>query len=117
MQLANYLGAHVTAVCDTNNVETVRSLNVDEVIDYLRDDFTGNFVLARWTARFGDRKVMFPVPPRITKADVLLLKEHMEAGRYRAVIDRSYPLADVVEATRHVETEQKTGNVVLRVAG
>ena len=45
----------------------------------------------------------------------MLIKELIEAGRYRAVIDRSYPLEDVIEATRYVETEQKTGNVVLRV--
>jgi NADPH:quinone reductase-like Zn-dependent oxidoreductase len=70
-------------------------------------------MLALWTARFGDKKVMFKLPPRYTKQDVLLLKELIEAGRYRPVIDRCYPLEDVVEASRYVETEQKTGNVVL----
>jgi len=50
-----------------------------------------------------------------TKKDVLFLKELVEAGRFRPVIDRSYPLQDVVEATRYVETEQKVGNVVLTV--
>ena len=77
--------------------------------------------------RYGDPDVLRiedierPVPKedevlvRIHATNVLLLKELIEAGRYRAVIDRSYPLEDVVEATRYVETMQKTGNVVLTV--
>jgi NADPH:quinone reductase-like Zn-dependent oxidoreductase len=60
--------------------------------------------------------VVFPIP-RYTKKDVLFLKELIEAGRYRAVIDRCYPLEDVIEATRYVETKRKTGNVVLTVNG
>ena len=76
-----------------------------------------NPMLALWTSRIGDKKVMFSIPPRYTKKDVLFLKELIEAGRYRAVIDRCYPLVDVVEATRYVETEQKTGNVALTING
>jgi len=84
---------------------------------YLATDGLQNLILALWTSRIGDKKVIFSIPPRYTKKDVLFLKELIEAGRYRAVIDRCYPLEDVVEATRYVETEQKTGNVVLTING
>jgi NADPH:quinone reductase-like Zn-dependent oxidoreductase len=154
VQLARYFEADVTAVCNTKNLEIVRSLGADRVIDYTQEDFTKNgqtydvifdavgkqtfgrckgslrsggsylatdglqnLMLALWTARFGDKKVKFQIPPRYTKKDILFLKELIEAGKYRAVIDRCYPLEDVVEATRYVETEQKTGNVVLTVSG
>jgi NADPH:quinone reductase-like Zn-dependent oxidoreductase len=83
---------------------------------YLATDHLTNLVLALWTSRVGDKKVVFPIPPRYTKQDVVFLKGLMEAGQYRAVIDRRYPLADVVEACRYVEAEQKTGNVVLTVS-
>jgi NADPH:quinone reductase-like Zn-dependent oxidoreductase len=154
VQLAKYFEADVTAVCNTKNVELVRSLGADVVIDYTQDDFTKNgetydvifdavgkhsfsrcrgslkpggayvatdgfrnLFLALWTSRIGNKKVLFPIPPHYTKKNVLLLKELIEAGKYRAVIDRSYPLEQVVEATRYVETQQKTGNVVLTVGG
>ena len=153
VQLARYFEADVTAVCTTKNVELVRSLGADRVIDYTKEDFTrngetydivfdavgklsfrrcsgslkpdgvylptdhlSNLVLDQWTQRFGDKRVLFPIPPRFTKKDVLFLKELVEAGKYRAVIDRRYPLEQVVEATRYVETGQKTGNVVLTVS-
>jgi hypothetical protein len=69
------------------------------------------------TKLFGDKRVLFPIPSRYTQQDVLFLKQLIEAGKYRAITDRCYPLSDVVQATRYVETEQKTGNVVLLVSG
>ena len=82
---------------------------------YLATDGLRNLFLALWTSRVGDKKVVFSIPPRYTKQDVLFLKELIEARKYRAVVDRRYPLEEVIEATRYVETEQKTGNVVLTV--
>ena len=73
-------------------------------------------MLALRPSRAGDKKVVFQIPPRQTKQDVLFLKQLVEAGKYRPVIDRRYPLEDVVEASKYVETQQKTGNVVLTVA-
>jgi NADPH:quinone reductase-like Zn-dependent oxidoreductase len=153
VQLARYFEAEVTAVCNTKNAEVVGSLGADQVIDYTREDFTGNgetydvifdavgmqsfgrckgslkpggaylatdhlqnVPLALWTSRFGDKRVVFPIPPRYTKRDVLFLRKLIEEGKYRAVIDRRCPLEDVIDATRYVETKQKTGNVVLTVA-
>lgn len=84
---------------------------------YNPTDGLQNIILAPLTSRIGGKKVLFPIPPRYTKKDVLFLKELIEAGRYRAVIDRRYPLEDVIEATRYVETRQKTGNVVLMISG
>ena len=71
-------------------------------------------LLALSTRWIGDKRVTLPIP-KYTKQDVLLVKELIEAGEYRAVIDRRYPLEQVVDATRYVETGQKTGNVVLTV--
>ena len=83
---------------------------------YLATDDLFNLVRAVWTARMGDKKVIFPIPPRYTQQDVVFLKGLMEAGQYRAVIDQTHPLEDVIEASRYVETGQKTGNVVLTVS-
>jgi NADPH:quinone reductase-like Zn-dependent oxidoreductase len=156
VQLLKHFEADVTAVCSTKNVELVRSLGADEVIDYEQSDFTKNGktyevifdavgmhsfrrcrrslrpggihittdlgfmwhapLVALLTLWIGDKRSTIGVA-RYRKEDVVLVKQLVEAGEYRAVIDRRYPLEDVVEATRYVETGQKTGNVVLVVDG
>jgi NADPH:quinone reductase-like Zn-dependent oxidoreductase len=83
---------------------------------YLATDGFRNLFLSPWTALIGPKRVRFSIPPRFTKKDVVLLRALIQAGEYRAVIDRRYPLEEVVEATRYVETKQKTGNVVLTVS-
>ena len=152
VQLAKYFGVDVTAVCNSKNVELMRSLGADKVVDYLKEDFTKNGkeydvvfdsvgkhsfrrcrrslkpggmyistdlgfmwhvpILALLTRCIGKRRASLPIG-KYRKEDLLFLKKSIDAGKYRAVIDRSYPLENVVEATRYVETEQKTGNVVL----
>jgi NADPH:quinone reductase-like Zn-dependent oxidoreductase len=156
VQLARHFDADVTAVCNTKNLDLLRSLGADHVVDYTQEDFTRNGktydvifdsvgmhsfrrcrrslkpggifletdlgfmwhvpLLALSTKWIGDKRVTLPIP-HYTKENILFLKDLIEAGQYRAVIDRSYPLEQVVEATRYVETKQKTGNVVLTVDG
>ena len=78
---------------------------------YLATDGFENLFLGLW-----NKQVIFKIPPRYTKQDVVLLKELVEAGEFKPVVDRSYTMKDVVEASRYVETEQKTGNVILTIA-
>ncbi|MGZ6855339.1 MAG: zinc-binding dehydrogenase, partial [Mycobacteriaceae bacterium] len=73
-----------------------------------------NLPLTLWTKFVGSKRAMMPIP-RYTKDKVLRIKELVEADEYRAVLDRTYPLEEAADATRYVETEQKTGNVVLVV--
>jgi NADPH:quinone reductase-like Zn-dependent oxidoreductase len=118
-----HFGAHAEFVCMRERGPLARKPNGTSFGDaaavcdgaILATDHLENVPLALWTSRVGDKKVVFPVPPRYTKQDVLFLKQLIEEGKYRAVIDRSYPLEDVVDATRYVETKQKTGNVLLTI--
>lgn len=154
VQILKHIGAYIVAVCGTKNIELIKSLGADEVIDYQNQDFTKtqvkfdfvfdavgkssfgvckplmnpnaiyvstelgkngeNILLALITPLLGGKKVIFPIPS-IHQNDINYLKELVEKGAYRPVIDRIYALEDIVEAYRYVETAQKIGNVVLNI--
>jgi NADPH:quinone reductase-like Zn-dependent oxidoreductase len=157
VQLAKYYGAEVTGVCSTSNLELVKSLGADQVIDYTKEDFTktgqtydiifdavGKSSFSRckdsltksgiylttipmpadilqmlWTLIAGGKKVRFAATglrPAGKKAkDLVFIKELIEAGKIKSVIDRRYPLEQTAEAHRYVETGHKKGNVVITV--
>jgi NADPH:quinone reductase-like Zn-dependent oxidoreductase len=159
VQIAKALGANVTGVTSTANVEMVRSLGADEVVDYTREDFTrrgerydlildigakrplltfrralardGTLVLVggsagRWIgplaravgalalSRFGSQALR-PFLSDVNRDDLLTLKDLIEAGKVRPVIDRTYQLSETAEAIRYLETGQARGKVVISV--
>jgi NADPH:quinone reductase-like Zn-dependent oxidoreductase len=153
VQLAKYYGAEVTGVCSTANLELVKSLGADKVIDYTIQNFTQNgetydvivdMVVAKtsfsrcknslkpkglylsvagglremgqmlWTSLKGGKKVIFGSPAEC-KEDLVFIKELVEAGKLKPVIDRRYPLEQTAEAHRYVETGHKKGSVVITV--
>jgi NADPH:quinone reductase-like Zn-dependent oxidoreductase len=136
VQLAANLGAEVTGVCSTANLELVRSLGATTVIDYTKDDFTEGGT--RYDVIFdavGKRKsakamvsagaalapggVSMSVDdafPRTEKSDLLVLKELAESGALRPVIDRRFRLDEIVEAHRYVDLGHKKGNVIITIA-
>ena len=154
VQLLKHFGTKVTAVCNTRNVELVKLLGADSVIDYQTQDFTKtenrfqfifdavgkssfgqckplltekgiyistelgknaeNIFFALTTPFSGGKKVLFPIPT-INKKDVMFLKELVEKGAYKPVIDRHYKLEQIVEAYKYVESGQKIGNVVIKM--
>ncbi len=131
VQIAKHLGAEVTGVCSTKNVELIKSLGADQVIDYTKEDFTDSDEIydvifdAVGKISAGESKSslqpdgLYLSVKSITKADTedfLLLKELTEAGKIKPVIDKRYPLEQVAEAHRYVETGRKKGNVVITVA-
>jgi len=152
VQLAKQYGAEVTGVCSTRNLEMVKSLGADRVIDYTKEDFTQNgetydiifdtvgktsfagikdslkenglylagagglreFAQMAWTSLSGDKKV---VAGQATEhqEDMIFLKELIEAGQIKPVIDRTYPLEQIVDAHRYLDTGRKRGNVVITI--
>jgi NADPH:quinone reductase-like Zn-dependent oxidoreductase len=136
VQLARQAGATVTAVCGPDNLELVRSLGADEVIDYtsqrtLGDGECFDLVLdavgkrktsplkeaARTALTPGGRYVSVDHGrPTLSTGDLEQLTKFVESGHLRPVIDRRYPLRDIVEAHRYVEGEHKRGNVIITIA-
>jgi len=150
VQLARYFGAEVTAVCSTTNLDWVKSLGADKVIDYTKEDFSKNgetydvifetvgkssfsrgikslkkngfYLLANpglsqtlrglWTSITSSKKVVIALASYRTE-DLIFLKELIEEGKIKSVIDRRYPLEQTVEAHRYVEKGHKKGNVVI----
>jgi NADPH:quinone reductase-like Zn-dependent oxidoreductase len=155
VQLLKYFGVNVTSVCNTKNVDLVKSIGADTVIDYQTEDFTkiqdkfhfifdavgkssfsqckplltekGVYISTEFgkngsnvfwtlvTAITGGKKVLFPIPS-INKEIVQFLKQLVEQGRFKPVIDKHYPLDQITEAHRYVDTGQKTGNVVIVIS-
>ncbi len=135
VQLAKCLGAEVTAVCSTANVELVRSLGADKVLDYTKEhvsalgryDVVIDAVGLRKTSplKVASRNALTPAGtfisvddslPRFRRDDLIRLKELAEAGRLKPVIDRRYPLERIAEAHGYVEQRHKKGNVVITIA-
>jgi len=152
VQLAKYFGTEVTAVCSTTNLELVKSLGADKVIDYTREDFTKTgqtydiifdavgknsfshckgslkqkgvylstlptlplLLQMLWTSKIGSKKAIY-MDAIDTKEDLIFLKELIEAGKIKSVIDRRYPLEQTAEAHRYAEKGHKKGNVVITV--
>jgi len=149
VQLAKYFGADVTGVCSTANLELVRSLGADRVIDYTAEDFTasgrtcdiifdtagkssfsrckgslkkggrylltvgwGAYLVMLWTSMVGSKKLVCGMSYKKTD-ELIFLRGLIEAGHLRPVIDRRFPLEEIVEAHRYVEAGHKQGNVVV----
>lgn len=153
VQLARYYGAQVTGVCSGQNIELVKSLGADMVIDYTKEDFTQNgqtydfiydtvgktsfanvknsltpagsylagagglseFIQMGWTSIAGKQKVLAGQAPD-RKEDLFTIKELLEAGHIKPIIDRTYTLEQIIEAHRYVDQGHKKGSVVITLS-
>lgn len=130
VQLAGYYGARVTAVCSTVNIDMVRSIRADRVIDYTKDDFTKMsdsfdivFDAVGKTSKSACRYLLKPKGkyvsvdgmPKENPDDMLSLKAIIEEGRLRSVIDRTYTLDQIREAHAYAQTFRKKGNISIKV--
>jgi len=148
VQFFKFYGTSVTAVCDRQNSELVRSIGADKIIDYKKEDFTKdkerydfvfdavnkstfgqckpllkkrgiysssggpNPLLLLATSLLGGKKVIF-APPKNLRAGLSFIKDMVEKGSFRPVIDRKYPIDKIAEAYSYVATGQKIGNVII----
>lgn len=130
VQLARYFGAEVTGVCSTANLELVRSLGAAHVVDYTREDFTrtgesydvifdavGKISASTCKRSLNDEGSFLSVKSSTEEKqeDLVFLRDLLEAGAIRPVIDRCYLFEEIVEAHRYVEKGHKKGNVVMTV--
>jgi len=153
VQIAKSYGTDVTGVCSTRNLDTVRSIGADNVIDYTQEDFTqsegrydlivdavrkssfsdcrraltskGIYVTTavspalilqqQWVSMTGSQKMVPMVPKKLITRDLQDLKELLEAGKIKPVIDRSYTLSEVPEALRYYGKGHARGKVVITV--
>ena len=130
VQLAKYFGAKVTGVCSTGNVNLVKSIGADKVIDYTKEDFTKSkekydviFDAVIKTSKSAckdilkDEGVFLSIKSFTNEENenLIFLKNIIEEGKLKAVIDQIYPLEEIIEAHKYVDTGHKKGNVVIKV--